>query len=113
MSQGAGTEQQVRDLRLSKPQQPFTLAIGIDAWDIRERGESWGQAEKLRTAGQEPAWWHWVYRGTCFRLSRRAKTEGGRSVILSRGTVMPLGGTHALKQQLWAEGHGAWIGWGH
>jgi hypothetical protein len=103
MSQGSGAEQQVRELRLNKPQEPFTLAIEIDAWNIRERGEDWGQAEKLRTVGQEPEWWRWVYGGTCFRLSQRAKTEGGRSVILSRGTVMTRGGTDALKQQLWAE----------
>jgi hypothetical protein len=103
MSQGSGAEQQVRELRINKPQEPFTLAIEIDAWNIRERGKDWGQAEELRTAGQEPEWWRWVYGGTCFRLSQRAKTEGGRSVILSRGTVMTRGGTDALKQQLWAE----------
>lgn len=103
MSQGSGVDPQVRDLRLNKPQEPFTLAIEIDAWNIRERGDDWGQAEKLRTAGQEPEWWRWVYGGTCFRLSQRAKTDGGRSVILSRGTVMTRGGTDALKQQLWAE----------
>jgi len=44
-----------------------------------------------------------AYGGTCFRLSQRVKTEGGRSLILSRGTVMTRGGTDALKQQLWAE----------
>ena len=103
MSQGAGAEQQVRDLRLRKAQEPFTLAIEIDAWNIRERGEAWGQAEQLRTAGQEPEWWRWVYGGTCFRLSQRVKTEAGRSAILSRGTVMTRGGIDALKQQLWAE----------
>jgi len=103
MSRGAGADQQVKDLRLKQPAEPFTLVIELDAWNIRERGEDWGQAEKKRSAGQEPEWWRWVYGGICFRLSQRVKTEGGRSLILSRGTVMTRGGTDALKEQLWAE----------
>jgi hypothetical protein len=103
MSRGAGAEQLVRDLRLQCPVEPFTLVIQLDAWNIRERGEDWGQAQERRSAGQEPEWWHWVYGGTCFRLSQRVKTPGGRAVILSRGTVMTRGGTEALKEQLWAE----------
>ena len=103
MGQGVGGEQRVKDLRLKKPAEPFTLVIELDAWNIRERGKDWGQAEARRAAGQEPEWWRWVYGGTCFRLSQRVKTEGGRSLILSRGTVMTRGGTDALKQQLWAE----------
>jgi hypothetical protein len=104
MSQGAGAEQQVPELRLARPREPFLLVIELDAWDIRERNEEqWGRAEELRQKGQEPDWWHWVYGGTCFRLSQRVKTAGGRSLILSRGTVMTRGGIDALKQQLWAE----------
>src|SRR5439155_1527987 len=104
MHQGTGAEQQVEELRLKKPLEPFTLVIELDAWNIRERNdEQWGQTEALRKAGQEPEWWHWVYGGTCFRLSQRAKTAGGRSLILSRGTVMTRGGIDALRQQLWAE----------
>ena len=101
---GAGADQQVGELQLKKPLEPFTLVIELDAWNIRERNdEQWGQTEQLRQQGQEPEWWHWVYGGTCFRLSQRVKTPGGRSLILSRGTVMTRGGTDALKQQLWAE----------
>ena len=104
MSQGAGAEQQVSELRLAGPVEPFLLVIELDAWDIRERNdEEWGRTEELRKKGQEPDWWHWVYGGTCFRLSQRVKTAGGRSLILSRGTVMTRGGIDALKQQLWAE----------
>ncbi len=104
LSQGAGAEQQVAELRLPGPVEPFTLVIELDAWDIRERNEEqWGRTEELRKLGQEPDWWHWVYGGTCFRLSQRVKTHGGRSLILSRGTVMTRGGIDALKQQLWAE----------
>ena len=104
MSQGAGTEQQVPELRCKGPLEPFTLVIELDAWNIRERNdEQWGRAEELRQSGKEPEWWHWVYGGTCFRLSQRVKTPAGRSVILSRGTVMTRGGIDALKQQLWAE----------
>jgi len=104
MSQGAGAKQQAAELQLKKPGEPFTLVIELDAWNIRERNdEQWGQTEELRKQGQEPEWWHWVYGGTCFRLSQRVKTSGERSVILSRGTVMTRGGTEALKQQLWAE----------
>lgn len=104
MSQGAGTEQQVPELRCKGPLEPFTLVIELDAWNIRERNdEQWGRAEELRQRGKEPEWWHWVYGGTCFRLSQRVETPAGRPVILSRGTVMTRGGIDALKQQLWAE----------
>jgi hypothetical protein len=37
MRQGAGAKQRVRDLRLKKPTEPFTLVIELDAWNIRER----------------------------------------------------------------------------
>jgi hypothetical protein len=104
MSQGGGTEQQVPELRTKGPVEPFTLVIELDAWNIRERNDAdWGRTEELRKRGQEPEWWHWVYGGTCFRLSQRVQTRGGRSLILSRGTVMTRGGIDALKQQLWAE----------
>jgi len=104
MSQGLGKEQQVRELRVNVPIEPFTLVIELDTWNIRERNdENWGKTEEMRKKGQEPDWWHWVYGGTCFRLSQRVQTKGGRSVILSRGTVMTRGGIDALKQQLWAE----------
>jgi hypothetical protein len=102
MSQGAGAKQQELDLRLES--EPFTLVIELDAWNIRERNDQdWGHTEKLRQAGLEPEWWHWVYGGTCFRLSQRVQTAGGRSLILSRGTVMTRGGIDELKRQLWAE----------
>jgi len=61
MRQGAGAEQQVQELRLNKPAEPFTLVIELDAWNIRERNdEQWGQTEELRKQGQEPEWWHWL-----------------------------------------------------
>jgi hypothetical protein len=102
MSKGAGASQ--LEIPLREPQEPFTLVIQLDAWNIRERNdEQWGQSEDLRKQGQQPEWWHWVYGGICFRLSQRVKTSEGRSLILSRGTVMTRGGTEALKQQLWAE----------
>lgn len=104
MSQGGGSGQLVPDLRLAGTLEPFTLVIELDAWNIRERnGEDWGHTEQMRQSGQEPEWWHWVYGGTCFRLSQRVQTAGGRSLILSRGTVMTRGGLDALKHQLWAE----------
>jgi hypothetical protein len=105
MSQGVGTEQLVPELRQKQAVEPFTLVIELDAWNIRERNDQdWGQAEALRQRGQEPEWWRWVYGGTCFRLSQRVQTAGGRSLLLSRGTVMTRGGIDALKSQLWAEG---------
>ena len=48
------------------PDQPFTLILQLDAWNIRER-DAWGQTGQCRAAGQEPQRWHWVYGGTCFR----------------------------------------------
>ena len=104
MSQGTGGAQLMPELRLPMAVEPFTLVIELDAWNIRERNqEDWGRTEQLRLQGQEPKWWHWVYGGTCFRLSQRVQTQSGRSLILSRGTVMTRGGIDALKHQLWAE----------
>lgn len=104
MSRGAGGDQVVPELRAAGGIEPFTLVIELDAWNIRERdGEAWGQTELLCQQGREPEWWRWVYGGTCFRLSQRVHTVGGRSLILSRGTVMTRGGGDALKQPLWAE----------
>jgi len=82
--------------------EPFTLIIEIDAWNIRER-DDWGQSQPRRAKGIEPARWHWVYGGTCFRLNERTQTDTGRSIILSRGTVMTRGGGDALREQLFAE----------
>jgi hypothetical protein len=97
MSEGQGSQQCVL-----LEQKPFTLVIEIDAWNIRER-DDWGQSQERRTQGIEPARWHWVYGGTCFRLEERTQTDTGRSIILSRGTVMTRGGVEALREQLFAE----------
>ena len=49
MSQGAGVQQQVRELRLQAPIEPFTLVMELDTWNIRERNdENWGKTEELR-----------------------------------------------------------------
>jgi hypothetical protein len=103
MSQGQGSEHCAPQGR-----QPFTLVIEIDAWNIRER-DHWGQSRQQRAKGVEPERWHWVYGGTCFRLDQRTQSERGRSIILSRGTVMTRGGIDALREQLFAEclRHGA------
>lgn len=87
---------------LPLPQQPFTLVIELDAWNIRER-DAWGQSAQQRAAGQEPSRWHWVYGGTCFRLDQRVESDGGRARILSRGTVMTRSGVAGLREQLFAE----------
>lgn len=87
---------------LTRPAEPFTLVIELDAWNIRER-DDWGQSEPKRAAGQEPQRWHWVYGGTCFRLDQRGESDRGRARILSRGTVMSRGGVDALRDQLFAE----------
>jgi hypothetical protein len=102
MSRPEGRAQQERDLQLQLALEPFTLVIELDAWNIRER-DDWGQSTQKRAAGQEPSRWHWVYGGTCFRLSQRVQTAGGRPEILSRGYAMTRGGVDALKEQLWAE----------
>jgi hypothetical protein len=97
MCLGQGVQQM-----LTLPQEPFTLVIELDAWNIRER-DDWGRSSSKRAKGQEPQRWHWVYGGTCFRLDQRVPTEGGRARILSRGTVMTRGGVEALREQLFAE----------
>ena len=97
MRGGQGAEQM-----LSLPQEPFTLVIELDAWNIRER-DDWGQSARKRAAGQEPQRWHWAYGGTCFRLDQRVESHGGRARILSRGTVMTRGGVDDLRDQLFAE----------
>jgi hypothetical protein len=88
--------QKVHNVQTERPLTPFTLVIQLDAWNIRER-DDWGKSEAQRAAGQEPGRWHWVYGGTCFRLSQRGKTAAGRPVILSRGYVMTRGGIDALQ----------------
>ena len=95
MSTPEGRLQQDRDLQLQLPLEPFTLVIELDAWNIRER-DDWGQSATLRAQGQEPGRWHWAYGGTCFRLTQRAQSAGGRPVILSRGYAMTRGGVDAL-----------------
>lgn len=102
MSQPEGRVQQDKDLQLQLALEPFTLVIELDAWNIRER-DDWGQSQALRQKGQEPCRWHWAYGGTCFRLSQRVQSQGGRPMILSRGYAMTRAGTDALKEQLWAE----------
>lgn len=102
MSTPEGRAQQDRDLQLQLALEPFTLVIELDAWNIRER-DDWGKSAEKRAAGQEPSRWHWVYGGTCFRLSQRVQSVGGRPEILSRGFAMTRGGVAALKEQLWAE----------
>ena len=102
MSTPTGRTQQDRDLQLQLGLDPFTLVIELDAWNIRER-DDWGQSQAQRATGAEPSRWHWGYGGTCFRLSQRVRTTGGRPEILSRGYAMTRGGVDALKEQLWAE----------
>ena len=97
MRTGQGSQQM-----LGLPDEPFTLVIELDAWNIRER-DDWGQSTRKRAAGQEPQRWHWVYGGTCFRLDQRVQSEGGRARLLSRGTVMTRCGVEALREQLFAE----------
>ena len=97
MRQAKGVEQV-----LPLPDQPFTLVIELDAWNIRER-DDWGQSDQRRARGQEPQRWHWVYGGTCFRLDQRVQSDGGRPQILSRGTVMTRQGVDSLREQLFAE----------
>lgn len=97
MSQGQGGQQLVLFGK-----EPFTLVIEIDAWNIRER-DDWGRSRQKREAGIEPGRWHWVYGGTCFRLNQRRHNESGRSIILSRATVMTRGGVDELREQVFAE----------
>ncbi len=97
MSDGQGRQQ-----CLPLEQKAFTLVIEVDAWNIRER-DDWGKSQQRRAKGIEPARWHWVYGGTCFRLDQRTQTDTRRSIILSRGTVMTRGGVDALREQLFAE----------
>ena len=102
MSRPEGRTQQDRDLQLQPAWEPFTLIIELDVWNIRER-DDWGQSREKRAGGEEPSRWHWVYGGTCFRLSQRVQTAVGRPEILSRGYAMTRGRVDALKEQLWAE----------
>ena len=82
--------------------EPYQMILQIDAWNIRER-DAWGQSAACRRRGTEPARWHWVYTGTCFRLDHRGQTAGGRPVITARGFAATRGGIDALREQLHAE----------
>jgi len=85
---------------------PFTLVIQIDAWNVRER-DHWGQTQKRRRKNLEVERWHWVYTGTCFRLSHRCKKgrfkNKLRALITERSYVATRGGIQALMQQLYYE----------
>lgn len=94
----AATGQRQLELTL----EPYQMIIQLDAWNIRER-DAWGRSAALRRAGQEPARWHWVYTGTCFRLDHRGHTAGGRPVIAERGFVATRQGIEGLREQLHAE----------
>lgn len=94
--------QQAQAAGRSVPEQPFTMVVEIDAWNIRER-DGWGQTAALRAAGQPASRWHWVYGATCFRLDQRGETASGRPVISERGYVMTRRGVEALRELLWAE----------
>jgi len=102
MRTAAGAAQQLQPVRPGLEQEPFTLVIELDAWNIRER-DQWGQSAKRRAAGKEPERWHWVYGGTCFRLSQRVQTASGRPMLLSRGYVMTRMGLEGLREQIFAE----------
>src|SRR6266851_5476099 len=102
MRSAQGAAQQLERMRLTVPPEPFTLVIELDAWNIRER-DDWGKSAQKRAAGQEPQRWHWVYGGTCFRLSQRVSSASGRAQILSRGYVMTREGIEGLREQIFAE----------
>jgi hypothetical protein len=89
-----------------QPAEPFTLVIQIDAWNVRER-DHWGQTEKRRRKNLEIERWHWVYTGTCFRLSHRCRKgrfkNKLRAIITQRSYVATRGGVQALMQQLYYE----------
>lgn len=83
---------------------PFTLAIEIDAWNIRER-DHWGRTqearqEALRQNKEVPSKWHWVYVATVFRLDHRGETAGGRPLISQRRYVSTRLSIEDLMRQL-------------
>jgi hypothetical protein len=82
--------------------EPYQMVLQIDAWNIRER-DHWGETAAQRKKGAEPERWHWVYTGTCFRLDQRARTAGGRPLIVERGFAATRDGIAALREQLHAE----------
>ena len=93
---------QQQAVRGAPAQEAVRLVIEIDAWNIRER-DQWGESKQLRAKGKEPERWHWVYTATCFQLSQRCETAGGRPLIVSRGYVATRGGIDELRGQLHAE----------
>ena len=92
----------VSALGRDQPPAPFTLVLQIDAWNIRER-DQWGQTRALRQRGQDPARWHWVYTGTCFRLEQRIRKGKRRALITERSYVATRQGVEPLIRQLHAE----------
>lgn len=80
---------------------PSTLVVMLDAWNIRER-DDFGNSKALRKKGLEPKRWRWVWMGTVFGLSRRAR-KGDRAMITHRGYVATRGGLEEFRAQLHAE----------
>lgn len=81
---------------------PFTLIIEMDAWNIRER-DNWGQTKKLKSCGKDTNRWHWVYTGTVFRLDQRSRSISGRPIISERGYVATRRGIEGFQRQTYAE----------
>lgn len=103
LDQEAGTPQpSAPKNQLELTLEPYQMIIQMDAWNIRER-DDWGKSAALRQESKEPQRYHWVYTGTCFRLDHRAKTAGGRPVIVERGFVATRAGIDGLREQLHAE----------
>jgi hypothetical protein len=100
MSQGAGAEQQVPELRLKRLIEPFVLVIELEAWNIRERNpKDWGQTEELRKKGRGSGvvalglWWD------VFSIESTSADQRGPFADPESWN----GGLEALKQQIWAE----------
>ncbi len=98
------TPQGVAELasRADVHENPFTLIVEIDAWNIRER-DNWGQTKKLKSCGEDTKRWHWVYTGTVFRLDQRSQNISGRPIISERGYVATRRGIEGFQRQIYAE----------
>lgn len=64
----------------------FSMALMMDGWMVRERGEDWGK--KRSRPGQCRVKWHEVKSAVMFRLEEKATTEGGRGWLIEKHVVV-------------------------
>jgi hypothetical protein len=79
----------------------FSMVIMMDGWMSRDRGKDWGM-KPAETKGDRVSWRE-VKTGIVFRVEDRAKTAGGRPIVIEKSVVAHQGEWGGLAPKLYAE----------